>query len=468
MDLPLCVDLDGTLCRTNTLIEMLLLMLRRKPRLLWALPGWLLSGRAELKAQLARRVGLDPAALCYNRTLLQRLAAARLQGRKIVLVTAAHERIACAVAEYLGGFDDIIASSDHKQVKGAAKLAAIRRRFGAQGFDYAGDSAADFSVWKEARTAIYAGYSRRLERKLLRRHPSVESVAAPRSSAWPRQLRIHQWSKNLIVFVPLLAAHDLRNSMAVFSAALIFLSFCLCASAAYMLNDLLDLHADRRHVDKQRRPFAAGDLPLGAGLLVAPVLALCGVAVAASISLLNAAVSAAYLLMVISYSFLLKRFALADIFMLAGLYTLRLIAGNVAAKLQFSPWLLAFSMFIFLSLAVLKRVTELNAEVASPVAGRDYARGDLDFLRPFGILSGGLAVLILALYVTSTAVTRLYRQPMWLLFLCPIFLYWIARTWLVAQRGQMPSDLVLFALTDKFSYFALACVITVVLAARPL
>ena len=452
------------------MLESLLRLARRHPQMAWRASGWLLQGRGEFKAKLAKHARLDPSALRYNDRLLAQIAAARSRGRKIVLATAADEGTARAVAEHLGCFDEVVAGNGRKPLKGKAKLAALRARYGATGFDYAGDSPADFAIWAEAQTAIYAGHSRRLWRRLERRHPAAIHAGEARPAAWVRLLRMHQWTKNLIIFVPWFAAHDFSNAHAAAADGLMFLAFCLCASAAYIFNDLMDLEADRRHADKRTRPLAAGDLPLQAGIIGAPLLALAGLGLAAAISKATAAVAAGYLLATLSYSIYLKRQALIDIFTLAGLYTLRLIAGHVAAQVQYSPWLLTFAMFIFLSLAVAKRVSGLaaagaNGGTAEP--GRGYRCGDLNFLQSFGMLSGGLAVLILALYVTSSAVTRLYREPIWLLILCPIFLYWIGRVWLLTHRGQMHSDPVQFALKDKRSYAMLALMAGVLLAAGP-
>jgi 4-hydroxybenzoate polyprenyltransferase len=270
-----------------------------------------------------------------------------------------------------------------------------------------------------------------------------------------RCLRPHQWIKNLIVFVPVLTGHQLGDRSILLRAALAFTAFCLCASAAYVVNDLTDLDADRHHAGKRQRPFAAGTLPLSFGFLGAPLLFLSGLAIALSLSPAFAAVMAGYFTATLAYSWHVKQIAMLDVFFLAGLYTMRLVAGHVATGIAWSAWLLGFSMFIFLSLALMKRFQELQAvreQNGHEVKGRGYTAGDLELVTTLGLVSGFIAVLVLALYVNSEQVVRLYAHPTLLLLVCPLLLYWISRVWFLAHRGQMHEDPTAFAFKDWGSY----------------
>ncbi len=277
---------------------------------------------------------------------------------------------------------------------------------------------------------------------------------------WIRALRLHQWIKNLLVFIPLLAAHRVFESAAIQGAVIAFISFGLCASGVYLLNDLLDLTADRAHHTKRNRPFAAGRLDLKTGILAIPVLTASSIALAAIFLPSHFLwVLLIYLLTTVTYSFKLKRVQLLDVVTLAGLYTIRIIAGTVAIVSLLSFWLLAFSVFIFLSLAVLKRCIELDAARERgliDIPGRAYRPDDLSVLQPMGVASGYLSVLVLALYINSSASETLYHHPQFLWLVCPCLLYWVSRAWFVAHRGKMVDDPIVFAVRDRTSQITLA------------
>lgn len=456
--MPLCVDLDGTLVRTDLLFESFARLLKEKPLLAALAPLWLLGGRARLKREIASRVSLDAAALPYDERVLAHLREEKARGRRLVLVTASDAAPARAVADHLGLFDEVLASDGRSNLKAAAKAEALVARFGEKGFDYAGNEAADRPVWARARAAVIVSAPPALAAEVRARHAVAAEFprrGGSRGAALLRLLRPHQWVKNLIVFVPLVTSHQIGQPLVLRDGVLAALAFCLGASAVYALNDLLDLHSDRRHATKRHRPLASGALPLAGGFALAPALFLAAFALAVPLPPAFAGVLALYIAASLAYSWRLKRTPLLDVFVLAGLYTLRLIAGHAATGIVYSDWLLAFSMFIFLSLALVKRFQELQGAETEPgglIRGRGYRAEDLPLLTPLGAASGYLAVLVLALYVSSEQVRILYRRPTLLLLICPLFLYWISRVWMVAHRGRMTDDPIVFALKDAPSY----------------
>ncbi|ATB28935.1 UbiA family prenyltransferase [Melittangium boletus] len=417
---PLTVELEGVLARTNTLHEGLVRLLKRRPHLLPAAVGWSLKGPAFLRAQVARHVDLDVARLPYDEALVSRLTEEKSRGRRIVLATVADRRVAEAVAAHLGFFDQVLASDGERAMTGPHRTARLRETLG--------------EPHEEARPLHAA---RPLPRTLL------------------KALRVHQWAKNVLVFVPLMAAHKLTHVPLLIQALLGFIAFSLCASSVYVLNDLLDLDSDRKHPSKRRRPFASGDLPIRAGPWLGMGLLGAGAAVAMLLPREFLALLATYYTITLAYSFYLKQVVMMDVLVLAGLYTVRIFGGALAVGVPTSSWLLTFSMFIFLSLALVKRLSEVRRlrlanESAAP--GRGYVAGDYEQLSASGVASGYLAVLVLALYITSKEVTVLYSHPERLWLLCPVMLYWVGRVWLLAHRGEVNEDPLVFALKDKVSY----------------
>lgn len=454
---PLCVDLDGTLIRTDLLWESLVRLLKRNPLWLVVLPFWWLRGRAGLKRQLAARVEVDPATLPYHAAFLDFLREQRRAGRPLWLATASDARLARRVADHVGLFDGVLASDGETNLRGAAKCAKLAGQFGERAFDYAGNSAVDLAVWRHARTAIVVNANASVARRAAGLAPVNDRFCGTQSQAAAvlRTIRPYQWVKNLIIFVPLLTSHQLTKLPLVVNAAWAFAAFSLCASAVYVLNDLLDLDADRHHPAKRRRPFAAGDLPLSVGLGMVPLLLAGGLGLSAGLSVSFLGVVLLYLVLTTAYSCRLKQVALLDVFVLAALYTLRLIAGHEATGVAYSTWLLMFSMFLFLSLALVKRFVEvasLRQQNQAVAPGRGYIGRDLDLVASLGTGSGYLAVLVLALYVTSQEVRTLYHHPTLLLLVCPLLLYWLSRVWMIAHRGEMHEDPVVFALKDRLSY----------------
>ena len=451
--LPLCVDCDGTLLRTDLLHESVCLLAKQSPVSLVLLPLWLLRGKSYLKQQIALRVRFDFDSLPVCEPVVDLIRRARAEGRRVVLATASPRPWAEGVARRLGLFDDVIASDEQTNLAGRAKADELSARFGVKRFDYVGNASADLAVWQQAAGAIVVSSGNRLAQAAARLAPVRATVALERPSVltYLRALRLHQWLKNLLVWLPLAAAHQLGSVAGITQGLIAFLAFGLCASAVYVLNDLLDLEADRVHVRKRRRPFASGAVPVWQGTVLIPVLLLASAVLAMQLPWAFGAVLAGYFAMTLAYSVRLKRQVIVDVLLLAALYTTRVIAGAAATSVLPSFWLLAMSMFLFLSLAMVKRYSELmltldqNKTVAP---GRGYSVQDLPVLMAIGVSSGMTAVMVLALYVNAPEATLLYQHKLWLWLLPTVLLYWITRIWMKAHRGEVDDDPVVFAARD--------------------
>lgn len=461
----LCVDLDGTLLATDLLHESFMAAARRSPWVVLQCAAWLATGgRPRLKQELARRAGLDVATLPYRAEVLAFLREERAAGRRIVLATASSRELAEDVAAHLQLFDEVLATTPGENLKAESKARRLLSHCGPGRFDYIGDSRADRAIWRHARVAHVVGDPAVLLRGLPE-NVQVQRIfeggqgLRARARAALDALRPHQWAKNLLVLVPVLAAHRVDDPAASSAAFQGLIAFCLAASSAYLLNDLLDLQADRAHPRKRRRALASGRLPIPWGLALCVACLAGAIAFAATLPRAFAATLAAYVALTISYSMALKRVVVVDVISLATLYTLRLIAGGFAVGVPLSFWLLAFSLFVFFSLALLKRYTELTAFAgadATPVPGRGYAGRDIDVVLAMGVASGLIGALVLALYMNGDTVKVLYRTPDVLWLLCPLYLYWIARMWLLGARAEMDDDPVLFAVRDVPTYIVVA------------
>ena len=457
----LYVDLDGTLTPTDTLHESALLAVRHQPLNLLRLLAWLPRGKAGFKRRLADTVRPDPATLPFNEDFLQFLRAERAKGRTLVLASAADARIVREVADHLGLFDDVLGTgAQGPNLSRAHKREAIAAHARAHGHDrwaYAGNSADDLSVWSGAHEAIAVNAPASVLRALQRQHPQAQVFARQPMSLRTvlRAIRLKQWSKNALLFVPLLAAHSLDPS-AWGTAVVAFLSFGLCASATYLVNDLLDLPADRAHRIKRNRPLAAGRIAIPQAVGLGVLMIALAFWLACDVSAGFAAVLLLYTVTTLSYSIYLKRRPLIDVLVLAGLYTLRIGAGAVATHVDLSNWLLAISMFLFLSLALVKRCAELEelvAEDREPASGRGYQLRDLSSLRAMGMAAGFGAVMVLALYIDSQGSREHYRQPEWLWAAAPLALLWVMRIWLKTGRRELSGeDPLQFALRDGFTW----------------
>lgn len=466
------VDLDGTLTLTDTLHESALCLLRDNPVSILALPFWLLAGKAALKAKVADHVDLDVTTLPYNTAVIDWLKEERAAGKRIVLCTATDKRVAQAIADHLGLFNEVIASDGTANNAGTNKRAALDAKYGVKNYDYAGNSVADVAVWAGARQAIVVNASDAIAKQAAQ-VATVSKVFPSQAvtlSHWLKTLRVHQWLKNLLLFVPLLAAHQTGNISSLSRLILAFVSFSLCASTVYITNDLLDLESDRKHPQNRHRPFASAAVPIKVGVVLVPLFAIASLAAGVMVGTAFKVWLSAYFLLACAYSLWLKRLALIDCLTLAALYTLRLIAGAVAVAITLSFWLLAFSVFIFLSLAFVKRYAELRVQAGagnSHAYGRGYVVTDAPLLQTLGITAGFAAVIVLALYLHSEAVVILYAQPQLIWFAVPLMLFWVSWVWLKAHRGEMHDDPTIFAINDKSSLAVLALIaITFLLAAR--
>lgn len=456
-DVPLVVDLDGTLLRSDLLIETWLLHLRTNPTKLLKPLLWLTYGKGALKDGLARGTSVDVSTLPYEARVMAFLTAERDRGRQVILATACHHLIAERIAEHLGIFDGVMASEVNLNLSAHCKRDALVTRFGEGGFDYAGNSHDDLPVWRSARQVILVNPEIGVKSRL-RERVNVTVICSQRTSIaeWAHALRIHQWLKNLLIFVPLLAAHRVTEIALLVQGLLAYLAFGICASSVYVLNDLLDLEDDRHHPTKRRRPLASGLLSIKAAVALVPVLFATGCLV----SLLwlpqaFTALLAFYFGLTTAYSLVLKRRMLVDVIVLASLYTLRIIAGVVVFDLKPTFWMLAFSMFIFFSLALVKRFSELRLARANGRTGmsrgRGYFPGDLEMVASLGGASGYMSVLVLALYINDLNTAAMYRHPEFIWPACMILMFWISRVWMLAHRGEVHEDPVIFAITDRTS-----------------
>jgi 4-hydroxybenzoate polyprenyltransferase len=469
-DLPLCVDLDGTLSRSDSLWEAILLLARTRPWQLLALPFWLLGGKAAFKARVAAGIKVDELALPWNELLLEYLE--RDPARPLYLVSGADGAIAAAVVRRWPRFAGYFASDGKTNLTGEAKARLLREKFGQKGFDYAGNEWKDFAVWAQARGVLVVSASAGVAQAARRQFPESEVIGEGRVKMREllNCLRPHQWVKNLLIFVPLFTAHRFHDGLALSRAGLAFVAFCGVASAFYIFNDLLDLQADRRHALKRFRPVCSGAVPIPAALGVMVASFVVGAGCGAWLGWPFVWVLAGYAAISALYSLVFKRLPIVDVMVLGGLYTIRIVAGAVATDVPLSSWLLIFSLFLFLSLGLAKRFTELKAkrEVSEgELAGRGYEPGDLEYVSSLGIASGYIATLVFALYISSDKVSGLYRNPQVLWAIVVLLLYWISRIWLIAHRGQLHHDPIIFALKDRVSYAVLASALLVVYLAGP-
>jgi 4-hydroxybenzoate polyprenyltransferase/phosphoserine phosphatase len=464
------VDLDGTLTPTDTVFEAMLCLLRKAPWMLLMLPLWLLTGRATVKRELANRVSLDVGRLPYRHELLEYLREQRALGRRIVLATGTHSSIANSVADHLGLFDQVLASDGGVILKGHRKLEAIRAKVGAE-FAYAGDSRADLPVWQGAAAAVLVSVGARVASALPQSVPR-ERVFEPEPGApvlWLRELRVHQWLKNLLVFVPLLTAFGFGDRDKLMGSLLAFVALTFMASGAYLINDLRDLDGDRSHPRKRLRPLASGQIRITDAVTAALLLPGIGLAIGAAVSQSLVVMLLMYLLLTCIYTWLLKERLLLDVLMLSALYTLRIITGAVAIGVAVSPWLLAFSAFLFLSLALVKRCAELVSlrsagETLTP--GRSCRVADLVTLWPLGVGAALCAVVVFGLFINAPETQQRYATPQLLWLVAMGLTYRLARLWIKTSRDEVHDDPIIFALRDAASLWTVAGMVAVVLLAH--
>lgn len=464
----LVIDLDHTLLKSDMLFESFWSSFGQDWRSPFHSLFAVLKGKAALKRYLAEAAQIDVTTLPYDDAVINYIKTWRDAGGRTALVTASDNKIAQEIGAHLKLFDEVHGSDGTENLKGARKAHFLIETYGEKRFSYMGDSEADLAVWKHAKRAITVNLSEAMKTRVAQVAGEIEHLAthAPTIGAYFKAIRPHQWMKNALIFLPMLAAHQI-NGASLFVSLLAFIAFSLVASSVYVLNDLLDLDADRAHPRKRLRPFAAGSIPIASGTWMAAGLLGLGAVIAAFLGPTFFAVMVGYYALTTGYSLYLKRRIVIDICVLAGLYTARIVAGGAAMGIPLSVWLLAFSIFFFLSLAAVKRQAELVDNVKQgklKASGRGYHVDDLPIISMISISAGYVAVLVMALYVNSPAVMQLYAHPQTLWGVCAILLYWITRAVMLAHRGAMHDDPVVYAAKDRLSQVCFLIILAFVLA----
>lgn len=465
--IPLCVDLDGTLLAADTLWEGVAIILLRNPLMLLAVLYWMTKGKARLKHEVAARSGRQAADWPYREAVLKRLTRERDTGRQVILVTGAAESVALGVAAHAGVFSSVLHSSTEINLTSRRKREKLIEQFGEGGFDYMGNSRDDVPVFDAARKAIVVAPDAAAEK--WRRAHDAERLDIGKTSrlAALKSIRVHQWAKNVLIGVPMVLNHDILHLDAVINVILAFFAFSFLASAVYVINDLSDLTNDRRHPTKRNRPLASGQMSVPMGLVLALCLPVASLSLTAVLPPDFALVLGFYAMATTAYTFVLKRKLLVDVFTLAGLYTVRIIAGSAATDTELSFWLLSFSIFFFLSLALVKRYVELDeydGRDGNQVPGRGYMAVDYEMVGQAGVSSAFASALVLALYIHSKEMQEMYTLPWALWPLCPLVLYMLLRIWMLARRGMLHEDPVVFIMRDWRSLVTMAIGASLVLA----
>lgn len=466
------VDLDGCLISGDTLYENIVALIRKQPLMVLLIPIWILKGKASFKHMLASRADINPRYLAYNSDLLAWLDTKKKEGHHIYLATAANQRIAEAVCDHLKIFDGYLASTLDLNLSGALKKKAIKAISSIYG--YVGDCAVDLDVWDEAAEVIVVGNKNNVRKRLMTSEAKKTFFQKKRLSPIVilKAIRVHQWAKNLLVFVPLLLAHQVSSLSGLIYGALAFVTFCLMSSAAYLINDLLDLEADRLHQQKRLRPLASGELSLALGGAIAVGFSLTALGLSLWFAPLLAWMLLAYLALTLLYSFKLKKIIMLDVLVLGSLYAWRMLAGAVTTSVEVSPWLVSFSTFFFLSLALSKRSSELfglGEETSDTFTRRGYIRQDLPMINAMGVTTAMASLVVFSLYIYNPMVTSLYFTPQILWGEVLLLAYWIGRIWILTGRGQLHQDPVMFALRDRQSYIVgILMALLAVVASSPL
>jgi 4-hydroxybenzoate polyprenyltransferase len=447
-NVPLCVSCDRALFRTDIFHEAIFASVLRNPLWLFVIPFWLLRGRAAVLARISNSVRINWRTLPLVEPVVERIRSARAQNRPVVLLTSMPKSWADEVAADLDLSTIMLPSTHASDVP-----SELTKLYGPHGYDYIGHGEGDLLIFESARHGLIVT-SNRSAIVRARERANIEAVIPrerPRFAAYLKLIRVHQWVKNCLIWVPLLAAHRLTSLAGVEEALVAFLAFSFCASSVYVLNDLVDLEADRQHFRKKRRPVAAGRISVENAVAVGLVLLVAAAILSFRVSTYFAAIVGTYFSMTLAYSLRLKRQVIVDVMLLAALYTIRVVAGAIATQVVPSFWLLAFSMFLFLSLAVVKRYSEMLITLSQDkqyAAGRGYSVQDMPVILSLGIGAGIAAIVVLALYINDPLTSKLYPATLWLWPIPPLMLYWISRVWMKAHRGEMHDDPVVFAMRD--------------------
>lgn len=453
---PLIVDLDGTLIFSDMLFETFVRLIKKNPLILFFVPLWLLrGGKSRLKYEVARRIAFDASTLPYNQPLIEYLQDQQ-RYRDVFLATASHSLVAESICKQFDFFSGCFASDSAKNLKGKTKADLLNEKFGEGQYSYVGNDQNDLEVWKHSHSALVVTNSENLIKKASGVTQIEKKFSSPRGyvASFVKAMRVHQWVKNALLFVPIFTAHQYTQFNLMLDVVLAMLAFSLCASSVYLLNDLMDIEADRLHKSKRNRPFASGRLPIVYGLLGFPVLLASALFICLKLPVSFLLVLVTYFVATTAYSFFFKQKLLVDVIFLAGLFTCRIMAGAAATSIALSEWLLAFAMFFFLSLALVKRYTELvylSSAGETNSKGRGYLVIDMPLISAMGVASGYISVLVFALYLNTDVVSELYSTPTLLWMLGPILLYWISRVWILAHRGEMNDDPIVFAIRDRVS-----------------
>ena len=469
--IPIFVDLDGTLVSTDTLVESVLLFMRSNPLNIFLLIVWLFKGKAQFKSNVVKNVKLKPELLPYNKEVIDYIKKEKKKDKQIYLITASGQVIADSIADYIKIFDGAYGSSNNINLSGKRKVAVIEKLTQGTSFDYIGNSSDDIPVWEKANRKILVNTPKRIENKISSQNKVLKLLQRKKTITFKttiKAIRVHQWAKNVLLFLPILMAHQFYNLNSLVSTVWAFLSFSFCASSVYVLNDLLDLETDRKH-PKRNRPFASGNLSIIVGIVLLFILLFMGIAISVlKLSTTFLIILLFYMVVTTLYSLILKQILMIDVIVLGGLYTLRIAAGSVASMVEVSSWLLVFSMFFFLSLAFMKRYADLiliKKNKDESIAGRGYSIEDLDLVQKSGITSGFVAILVLALYVNSAHVMVLYKSPILIWLVLPVLLYWLMRMWAVTNRGEMNDDPIIYAVKDKMSYVSIIIIVVIMILA---
>lgn len=465
---PLYVDLDGTFTKSDMLFESLLVSIKSNPLILFLCFFWLLKGRAHLKVKLSERANLNALLLPLNSDFYQFLIEQKAKGRSIILATASNEKYAKEICASHNLFDSYISSDAEVNLKGQAKLDKIKTQNNT--FSYAGNSTEDYILFKECEECYLVNPT--VKAKRMSSTVSLTKIFDDNDvglKVWFKQLRVHQWLKNLLIMVPLLVSGEFVNLDAVLLTVLGFFSFSFLASATYIVNDLLDLDSDRAHPRKKYRPLAAGSIGILNGMMCCALLFIGAAILATVVGGLFVAVLIGYLVITLAYSFKIKQYIGIDVIVLASLYTIRIIAGAAILHVAVSFWLLSFSMFIFLSLALIKRCAELRAfhkQNKTQASGRDYNVLDYDVLMNIGTSSAIVSVLMFCFYINNNVLSDQYQSPTLLWLVLPALCYWMMRMWIKTHRGEMHDDPIVFSLKDKGSLITIGFMGTVALLAQ--
>ena len=454
---PIVVDLDGTLIKTDLLHEGILNLIRKNFIFIFLIPVWILKGRFYLKSEIFKRVKIKFDSLPYHEDLIEYLKEQKLNGRKIVLATASLKEQALDINTYLNNlFSDVYGSDNGVNLKSKKKRDFLVDLYGEKQFDYIGNSKSDIPIFDKCDRAIAVNASKSVISKVKKTHSDIKIFkSANKLKQFIKAIRVYQWVKNSLVMVPVITSQNWGNFERVEISIITIICFSLIASGGYLLNDLMDVESDRRHHRKKNRPIASGNISVITALIAMFFMIATGFSVSLLYDISTFLTLLLYFVLSTAYSFALKRIVLIDLFILAMLYTLRIIAGGIATHISLSFWLLGFSVFVFFSLAVMKRSAEIIAKgensTANKIAGRGYFTEDLNFLNQIGIASGYMGIVVFALYINSEDVTLLYHSPQFLWLGCLLLMFWVNYLWYSTHKKRMTDDPIIFSLKNKVS-----------------